>query len=205
MDEHVNHWIGAYLDGELGEDRRRQVEAHLGACPDCRREMEDTRKLSSWLHGVPLPQRLPSAGDFAASLAARLPERPQARAGAGRWTTPSLGWWLVPLGILSGWLAVQILLLLPEWIQALLPLGISNAALAWLAPGPSLGLWAGLIFGDLPQEVGATVISLLEFGALWQAALLRLGLDALAALLFMSWLAGLAARRIHLAHQWENG
>jgi anti-sigma factor RsiW len=32
MDEHVNQWLGAYLDGELNGEKRRMVKAHLETC-----------------------------------------------------------------------------------------------------------------------------------------------------------------------------
>jgi predicted anti-sigma-YlaC factor YlaD len=34
-----------YLDGELDEPRRRQLEAHLAECDDCRRERDQFRSL----------------------------------------------------------------------------------------------------------------------------------------------------------------
>ena len=210
MNEHINLWIGAYLDGELSADRRRQVEDHLAACPACQQQLNHTRQLSAWLHSVPLPANLPSAGGFAASLLPNLPGRPSARTVSPLWTPPGLAWWLIPLAILSGWVAAQIVILLPEWSQVLLPLEISNAAITWLAPGSVLSLWIDLITAGgfaahLPQELSASALSLVEIAAFWQGSLLQLGLNAVAALLFMSWLAGLAARRIHLAHQRENG
>ncbi len=37
--------VGAYLDGELGEDVVRRIETHLAACPACRARHEEIRRL----------------------------------------------------------------------------------------------------------------------------------------------------------------
>ena len=42
----------AYLDGELGDADRAHVEAHLGACLACRREVEQFRRLRALIDGV---------------------------------------------------------------------------------------------------------------------------------------------------------
>lgn len=43
--ERLKKLISPYLDGELGEEEVRQIETHLATCPECRREMEQMRKL----------------------------------------------------------------------------------------------------------------------------------------------------------------
>jgi predicted anti-sigma-YlaC factor YlaD len=198
MNEHVNQLIGAYLDGELGQDRRAQIEAHLESCQACQQELRAARRLSTWLQADWLPQDLPSAEEFAARLAPRLPGIAPA---APRWSTPEPVWWLIPLVILGSWLAVQIAILLSGWGWALAPLGFSNAVLAWLAPDIFMSLGIDLATESLQPALGVIFPTwLVEYASLWGTSLVLLGLDAIAALLFMSWLAGLAARRIHLAH-----
>ena len=49
MIEHVNEWLGAYLDGELRGLRLRQVESHLAECSVCHSELESLRNLSALL------------------------------------------------------------------------------------------------------------------------------------------------------------
>lgn len=34
------HWITGYIDGELPDDQRRQLEEHLGRCESCKQELE---------------------------------------------------------------------------------------------------------------------------------------------------------------------
>jgi anti-sigma factor RsiW len=59
-----------YLEGELDEAERRELEAHLGACPACRRSFEDRRALDMAVAGLP-PIEIPP--DFAATVLSRLP------------------------------------------------------------------------------------------------------------------------------------
>ena len=40
-DGHLDDALSAYLDDELAPAARREVEAHLAGCPDCRAELDD--------------------------------------------------------------------------------------------------------------------------------------------------------------------
>lgn len=42
--------LGAYVDGELQEARRRRLEAHVGSCQRCSAELERLRALRGHLH-----------------------------------------------------------------------------------------------------------------------------------------------------------
>ncbi|MDQ7030261.1 MAG: zf-HC2 domain-containing protein [Ardenticatenia bacterium] len=51
--------LSAYLDGELSEEERRQVEVHLGVCVACREDVEELRwvvELVSTLPSVEVPR-----------------------------------------------------------------------------------------------------------------------------------------------------
>jgi len=48
-----NDRLELYLDGELPPGERPAIEAHLEACPDCRRELEEIRRLETVLRGAP--------------------------------------------------------------------------------------------------------------------------------------------------------
>jgi len=71
--------MNLYLEGELPESERREFEGHLGACPACRRALEDRRALDLAFSSLP-PIEVPP--DFAAAVLARLPEEPR----------PAFGW-----------------------------------------------------------------------------------------------------------------
>lgn len=60
------------LDGELADADRGDLEAHLGACPDCRREWQTLSAIELLFRQTPL---LMPAVDFAERTLARLPNR----------------------------------------------------------------------------------------------------------------------------------
>ena len=43
---HIDEQLSAYLDGELSEQERQQVEAHLKTCPSCRADYEQLRRVA---------------------------------------------------------------------------------------------------------------------------------------------------------------
>lgn len=53
MNEHLNFWIDAYLDGEIAGGLLEQVEAHLHSCEDCQQLLESRKKLSVLLQSMP--------------------------------------------------------------------------------------------------------------------------------------------------------
>lgn len=49
--------LGFFLDGELEDKARKLVEAHLRACPECRRELELLEKLNRMMRSLgPAPR-----------------------------------------------------------------------------------------------------------------------------------------------------
>ena len=66
--------ISAFLDGELSEEERVDVAAHLAACPGCQRYFDDLVAIHDALEQeeVPVPE------DFAESVMARVRETPAA-------------------------------------------------------------------------------------------------------------------------------
>ena len=47
--------LSAYLDGELVDAAREQLEAHLADCADCRRELAELRQVRALLRALPTP------------------------------------------------------------------------------------------------------------------------------------------------------
>ncbi len=47
----VGEALGAFLDGEAPEAERREIEAHLSACPGCRARCEAERSVRSLIRG----------------------------------------------------------------------------------------------------------------------------------------------------------
>ncbi|HEX6922274.1 MAG TPA: zf-HC2 domain-containing protein [Bacillales bacterium] len=52
MAEHVQNLLSAYIDDELDERDRKQVESHLRNCPRCLQEFEELRTLQQQLYTV---------------------------------------------------------------------------------------------------------------------------------------------------------
>lgn len=48
--------LSAYLDGELLEPYRTQVEEHLAHCPACRKHLEDLKAVSDRMHDLDYPE-----------------------------------------------------------------------------------------------------------------------------------------------------
>lgn len=109
MNAHVTEWLSAYYDGELPEDRRVQVEEHIGLCPTCRAELEELRKLSHLLQEAPAPERVISDQRFQAQVKLRLPPAVPL---TGWQSALRAGWRLAPLGALFLWAFAQAVLLL---------------------------------------------------------------------------------------------
>lgn len=70
MNQHIaNAEISAFLDGALAASERARVDAHLSACPDCRREADSLRHLKRVLSSAP---RRTMPADLALALERRL-------------------------------------------------------------------------------------------------------------------------------------
>jgi anti-sigma factor (TIGR02949 family) len=56
----ISQLLGAYLDGELEETLRPEVEKHLGDCPDCRKEADAIADFSSLVRTTMPTYKAPS-------------------------------------------------------------------------------------------------------------------------------------------------
>jgi anti-sigma factor RsiW len=92
------YWISGYIDGELPEDERRQLEKHMAGCDDCRGELERLRTLKEEL--AMLKFREPSDAEIE-----RYWRRVYNRLERG------IGWILFSLGaiLVLGWGAIMLL------------------------------------------------------------------------------------------------
>lgn len=81
--------IVPYLRGELGDAERREVEAHLAACADCRAVAEDFSAVLATLAAAPEPPAV-HWGAYRAELREKLDRRRGRRTTAARWWPVSL-------------------------------------------------------------------------------------------------------------------
>jgi len=114
MSNHVIEWLNAYLDGELKGKRLHQVEEHLAECEACQAESETLQGISSLLHEVP-------AGEFTANetfvsqVNLLLPQRPIV---STRRKVLEVGWWMVPVGLLTVWIFISTTILVSDVVSA---------------------------------------------------------------------------------------
>lgn len=73
-EEHLGDRLAAFVDGELRDDQRERVQAHLVTCPQCKAEADEQRRLKSAVAGA-----IPPA--VSASLLARLQGLPSESGG----------------------------------------------------------------------------------------------------------------------------
>jgi len=137
MTDHVTEWLGVYLDDELHGLRLRQVETHLSGCAACRTELESLRKLSALLQ-EPLPQGVASTEKFVSNLTLRLPRRPEQDFSR---KVLQVGWWLIPVGVLSVWICLQIAARLAFMASAVENAGLLGNIAAWLLPVSQQAEW----------------------------------------------------------------
>ena len=54
VNEHVGDRLSGYLDGELTQQQRQQVELHLEQCEQCRKLQDELQEIRSRMHGARL-------------------------------------------------------------------------------------------------------------------------------------------------------
>lgn len=182
MNEHIDVWLDAYLDGELPAVQSRQVEAHLDDCPACRQRLEQRRGLSLLLAGAPGANDLKPEGRFVAEVELQLRRRGPAVPPKIRATR--LGWALFPVGLLLAAVFVQAVLILStavEWIP--------GARQALAAPESLLSVIPAL------PEPASGVLGLVRLVELPSVSWISLTVIlAMIAVLYVGWLATWWAR-----------
>jgi len=142
--------LEAYADGQLTAMARRQLEAHLVGCSQCRDHLAQSQQLGRWLRH--LAPEIPAA-DLAFRIQAAVAERRQ-RSRPG-WLRPR---WLVPA--CAGLGGVLIFLALPE-------IGASLSNVLTALETNSLSISVESLLGA-PWEA---LVSLITTGWNWQSAL----------------------------------
>jgi predicted anti-sigma-YlaC factor YlaD len=131
--QHVDHLLDDYYDNELASAARRRVDVHLKECPSCRAELEQRSRLSGLLAEYSVPDAFSSAEVFGAQVALRLSGRVRERS-----RYRGAAWHIVPLLLLCGVVALQVLLALSGTLVA----------------GARFAGWLGVDVGSLPALAG---------------------------------------------------
>ena len=185
MSNHVTEWLNPFLDGELKGVRLRQVEEHLADCEACQAELESLQGLSALLQEVPAVE-VTSQERFVSQVNLRLP---QSQIKAARRNVIEVGWWLIPIGLLSAWIFFSTAILVSDMVSTANNFGLLDSAAAFLVPDSSdNAIWTstlgqvGLLKGDSLQWAESTESFtrnvLPQF--VWQASI---------AILYLTWIA----------------
>ena len=185
MSDHVTEWLNAYFDGELKNGRLRLVETHLAGCETCRAELESLRSLSGLLQEAPEPD-FPSPERFAAQVNLLLPHQ---RTPAPKPTLFDIGWWMIPVGIVTVWAFVSTAVLLSNVVSAADTFGLlDNVTASWIAnPAEPANIPAtlggfGMLSGNSLQWAERTE-------SVTRHAYPQLVLQASVAVLYLAWFA----------------
>jgi predicted anti-sigma-YlaC factor YlaD len=187
--QHMKQFLDEYYDGELSPARRRQVEAHLNECAECRAELEERRQLSALLEEAPLPDVFSSPQLFQAQISLRLERRQEERS-----RYPGAAWHVVPVLLLVGLVVLQGLYSLLGGLAGLVQLaervgiGVDVSWLLWDAVETQLGSALGLSPASLVTVVSVVLMVVLYLAAIavlipyvgWVRALWRSTQDGLA-------------------------
>jgi hypothetical protein len=183
MPDLYRNQLGAYLDGELGDHRLMELQAHLDTCQECREELEALRNLSQMLHASPDPEFTP-ARLFTARLMLQIPRRDQTQASSKSFLFVK---WLTPAVLLLSLIFIQVTSSLSTFITLVSRAGLLGNTAEWLPATPQQTEWFAATqaaFGGFMNLQGngalrfindlALWVQNLDGSLLWQAALIVL-------------------------------
>ena len=133
MSNHVTEWLNAFYDGELKGKRLQQVEEHLAACELCQHELDALQSLSGMLQEIPMPE-FSSPERFATQVNLLLPQKRTSPPGTRLF---EVAWWMIPVGLLAGWVFISTAALLGDAMNTAKNFGILDNTTASFISAPS--------------------------------------------------------------------
>jgi len=185
MSDHVTEWLNAYYDGELTGRRLHQVEEHLAECEVCQTELESLQSLSGLLHEVPVPE-FTSPERFATQVNLLLPHKPIA---VPENKLFEIGWWLLPVGLLAGWVFVSTAGLVSDMVSTANQIGVLTNVSGWINFGSADSVYWSNTLGQLGVLRGSSVNWADSIELFTRASLPQFMLHVSIAIAYLSWLA----------------
>jgi hypothetical protein len=185
MSNHVTEWLNVYFDGELTGKRLFQVEEHLAECEACQVELESLEKLSGLLHKAPVPE-FTSSERFAAQISLRIPHK---QVKVSRNQIIDVGWWMVPVGLLTSWIFISTAFVLNDVLSAASNFGVLSGISEWLGSGISNSVYLSTSIGQTGLLSGTGLNWAEAAETFTRASFSQIILQASIALLYLSWLA----------------
>jgi len=185
MSDHVTEWLNAYFDGELIGRRLHQVEEHLAGCEVCQAELETLQNLSGLLHEVLAPE-FNSPERFATQVNLLLPHKPT---DAPENKLFEIGWWLLPVGLLAGWVFVSTSVLVSELVSAANQIGVLNNVSGWINFSSANNIYWSNTLGQFGMLQGGSLNWAEMLEVFTRASLPQFMLHVSIAVAYLSWLA----------------
>lgn len=194
MSNHPETWLDAYLDGELPEGRRQQIEKHLAKCEQCQEQLAKRKTLSALLQQAPIPHGALTPDQFSARVGQHFhrPLRPQLF--ARKMPVTAWAFTAVPLLLLVVWIFVQTISLTSNLIGMIpgIELYLQSEIRSPIASQPLASL-SGLLGLNLQSLSWLSPLGWLDWGLLTQGVIFTI-----VALMYLGWLAAWFARQQQL-------
>jgi hypothetical protein len=175
---------------------------HLAGCATCQAELKEIRDLSTLLQATASKVDYLTTEHFVANLALRLPRRSEQSQPRNVLT---IGWWLIPVGLLGIWLFIDITFSLSPVVKLSVDTGLLGDASAWLQGSPPQMRWfatAMNLFGNQLGAPGRETLSALHDTSLFVAQMAgRLLPQAILAMSYLGWLLSWWLRQQHPTSQ----
>ncbi|NTW44420.1 MAG: hypothetical protein HGB14_08310 [Anaerolineaceae bacterium] len=148
MKEHFEHWMDAYLDGELTDIQIIKYENHLNECEPCQQEYERQLMLKQSLLKVRPIQGTKNADQFLSEIRLQMRASQPKKIGIQR-----IIWYLVPSALILFFGAMQTY----AWVTSLIE----------LIPGANRIIVDSLPFLSNPIEINPWLSTVVQTGLLW--------------------------------------
>jgi predicted anti-sigma-YlaC factor YlaD len=185
MSDHIIAYLDAYHDGELNPRQVQSIESHLAVCPTCREAYLAIENLSAALQEYQTP-KFPAADLIASQVALCLPRE---QAIPVRRKILKIGWWMIPVALLSAWVSLGITGLVNNLLMAAEQMRWLDPASVFVVPSfrfeSFFSMFVNFLVSMLPTTmhwvpISENFIRPVLFNLFWHISI---------AILYLSWIA----------------